>query len=156
MPENIASGDDRVVFVADWGWTQYNHNPEGSFTSFAQWQASDVDAPQGRAYLPPGLDSFDAGHLETATYDVLDYDVLYNMVPVGGDTEVGIFDGFGYVWNSYSPLTKWMLDQCCFLEFPGTPRDLDHLEVVHEKMDFWMATELYDTFIHTPASLFDK
>jgi len=38
-------------------------------------------------------------------------------------------------------------------EFPGTPLDPDHLEVVHETIDFWDPS-LCGRFIHLPDALF--
>ena len=157
MPDNLAQAKERIVFVAEDGWTQYPHNPLGVFTSFEQWSESDVAVPTGALYVPDNqdLEPDDVAYLEVIDFAVLEYDVLYDIIPEGQSEPVGIFDGLGYVWNSYSPLTKWMLDQCCFSRFPGTPRDRDHLEVVHETMDYWDATTLYDTFIHLPEAWFD-
>ena len=156
MPPDLLDAPQRVVFVAEDGWTQYPHNPLGTFTSYEQWYDSDLTINKGILYLPDdqNVEIFDAASLQTESFTRVPYDPLYLMKPSGEDQQVGIFDGFHHVWNSYSPLTKWMLDQCCFSKFPGTPKDKDHLEVVHETMDYWDVTLLFDTFIHLPKSLF--
>jgi hypothetical protein len=71
-----------------------------------------------------------------------------------GGPLVGIFDEYGYIWNSYSPFWKLLRDTTDREEFPGTPRDPAAFEVVHETIDFWAQETLFDTFIYLPESIF--
>ena len=158
MPSNLPDAPDRVVFVAEEGWTQYPHNPLGVFTSYEQWLESEVAVPRGTLYLPEddNIPIADGAGLVQVGFDRMDYDLLYRLPLHDTSQPIGLFDPLGYVWNGYTPLTLWMLKQCCFTRFPGTPRDKDDLEVVHETMDFWDVTALFEAFLNLPESLFGK
>jgi hypothetical protein len=156
LPADKQSATDAVVVAAEPGWTgDYPHHLLGAFTSFEQWRASDTTVAPGDLYLPPDANAADfaVDGLTPVSYASQRYDALYTLPLAGTDQEIGIFDAFHYVWNSYSPLTNWMRHQCCFTKYPGTPKDPAFLEVVHETIDFWDPV-LYETFIYLPESLF--
>jgi len=156
MPADVAERTtDRIAIVAENGWTDYPHRLLGAFTSYEQWQGSDLPISNGMLYLNEyeKPEDFAPEPLVPQTYQMMNYDLLYELPLAETDQPVGIFDAFHYVWNSYTPLTNWMRHQCCFIKYPGTPKDPDYLEVVHETIDFWDPA-LYDTFIYLPESLF--
>jgi len=158
MPADLpGAATTHIAVAAEAGWTDdYPHRHLAAFTSFEQYLSSDIQFAQGDLYLSQNEEDgvFDPGPLTAVSYVLQEYEPLYTLPVVGTAEAVGIFDPFGFVWNSYSPLTNWMRKQCCFTKYPGTPRDPNELEVVHETMDFWDVTTLFDTFIYLPESLF--
>ncbi|MCC6159815.1 MAG: hypothetical protein IT350_17315 [Deltaproteobacteria bacterium] len=152
MPADFMVPDARPVVVADWGWDDYPHQVQGSFTSVEQWIGSDLDVESGVVYAPEGAAIGDEAALPVETYAAMDYDTLYTM-PSGDEPGIGIFDGRGYIWNSYA---RWACWECWGPNalFAGTPRDLAELEVVHETLHYWDAETLIGRFITLPASIF--
>lgn len=152
MPADFMVPDARPVVVADWGWDDYPHQVQGSFTSVEQWLGSDLDVGTGVIYAPDGAAIGDDAALPVETYAAEDYDALYTM-PSGDEPGVGIFDARGYIWNSYA---RWACWECWGPNaiFAGTPRDLADLEVVHETLHYWDAETLIGRFIMLPASIF--
>lgn len=159
MPEDIAGEEARVVVVAEDGWCASTHHSLGAFTSYRQWFWSGPPAAEGILYTPEDFEGtipYPAGGptaLRDEPYSLLSYDLLYELEVEGSGKSVGIFDELLYVWNSYSPYTKFLHDRELATKFPGTPKNKDHLEVVHETIDFWGA-DLFERFIHLPESLF--
>jgi len=154
LPEDLPSARDHVVVVAEEGWGASPHHTLAACTSYEQWLANGPAVGTGVLYVPDDAEglSLPAGTLEVRPLSRLNYETLRTLPAGGSDQPVGIFDGFGYVWNAYSPLTK-LMRALGAKEFPGTPRDPMHLEVVHETMDFW-APSLYERFIYLPESIF--
>ena len=156
MPRDLDDVGGPVVIVADHGWTESAHHTIGAYTSYDQWLASGPRVDPGILYLwefeDPG--DFDDTPLPIETFDVMDYDVLYDLRVEGTDQPLGIFDDLEYVWNAYPPFSMfiWPVGGT---NHPGTPKDLDHLEVVHERFDFWDVTGLLEVFIRLPGSIFD-
>jgi len=155
MPGDVDEEEKRVVVVAEEGWCASPHHTMGAFTGYEQWLSSDLPVTDGTIYIPEnyrGSLTYPAS-LRVDTYSLLAYGQLHELGPDGSDENVGIFDHFDYIWNSYSPYTMFLRDRGLATKFPGTPKDKDHIEVVHETMDFW-DTYLYERFIHLPESLF--
>lgn len=156
LSENVEGAPDQIVIVAEQGWGESPHHALGAFTSYEQWFFSKSMVKKGALYLPDDKDVyiFEEGPLKTRYYTLLDYDLLYHMSPYGTDKDVGIFDPYNYVWNSYSPWNKFLFDLGLSTTFPGTPIDPQYLEVVHETIDFWNPGLLFETFLYLPLSLF--
>jgi hypothetical protein len=154
MPEDHATDASRVVVAAEEGWGVSPHETLGAFTSYGQWLNSTLQVNEGVLYMPreESAAGYRSGSLEIKTYELRPYDQLLYLSPEGSGRKVGIFDAYRYVWNAYSPLTE-LMRAVGAKKFPGTPRDPDHLEVVHETMDFWEQS-LYERFIVLPNSLF--
>jgi hypothetical protein len=155
LPADVSGASLRPVVVDEDGWSISAHHILGAFTSFDQYRASGPAIAKGVLYLPDGLDVAlgDPGPLEERRFAREPYDPLYRLTIEGSDIEVGIFDEFGYIWNSYSPLYK-ALRGTGMTEFPGTPRDVAAFEVVHETKPFWEQQALFEAFIYLPVSLF--
>ena len=155
LPSDVPGAPLRPVVADEDGWSVSAHYILGGFTSFDQYLASGLAITKGVLYLPEGLDAAvsDPGPLEERRFARDPYDPLYHLAVEGSDAEVGIFDGFGYIWNAYSPLYK-ALRGSGMTEFPGTPRDPAAFEVVHETIPFWGQQALFERFIYLPVSLF--
>lgn len=155
MPEDVDGEEARVVVVAEDGWCASTHHCIGAFTSYKQWIWSGPPAAEGVLYTPEDLEGTIPypTSLRDESYSLLSYDLLYELEVEGSGKPVGIFDEFLYVWNSYTPYTKLLYDWGLATKFPGTPKDKDHIEVVHETIDFW-GNDLFERFIHLPESLF--
>lgn len=156
MPEDLKGVETRVVVVAEDGWSVSSHDPMGVYTSYEQWSESGPRVDRGVLYLPRDINVhiFDPGPLNIEYFTRLDYDPLYSMAPEGLDWKVGIFDQYRRVWNSYPPFSLFLRSMGLTAKFPGTPIDVNFLEVVHETLDYW-DTSLYDLFIHMPHALFN-
>jgi hypothetical protein len=155
MPEDLNEVETRIVVVAEDGWSVSSHDPMGVFTSYEQWYETGPRVEDGLLYLPRDLDVhiFDSDSLETVYFTRMDYEPLYSLKPEGLDWNVGVFDQYRHIWNSYPPFSVLLRNMGLSAKFPGTPKDVNFLEVVHETIDYW-DTSLYDRFIHMPQSLF--
>lgn len=155
MPKDLADAAMRVVVLAEDGYYESPHHTLGAFTSYEQWFASGPEVLAGTIYRSGDgdVEIFDAGSLAVRDFALLDYEPLYHLAAPGEELEVGIFDKFGYIWNSYPPMYELSRELELFEEYPGTPRDLADLEVVHETIFFWDMA-LFDEFIYLPGSLF--
>jgi hypothetical protein len=156
MPENSDTIWQRIVVVAEDGWGDSPHHTLAAYTSYNQYFDENPMYEEGIIYSPGGqsVNIFNPGNLSQKTYRSLSYYDLYHMVPEGSDADIGIFDKYHSIWNSYSPVNQVLFYLDVTDSFPGTPIDPKFMAVVHETIDLWDPA-LYDTFIYLPQSLFD-